>query len=151
MYYFSSALRRNTVLPETPSLTAKKSTVGSVKRNAYSESDQQQQHSAKLPRITLDDEGRTGYDYLETGNLLKAFKNTFFKFCLSVAGEISVELHSSFCVQSFEEYRARRKSFRVAYSDCSSLILCTVETPQVICSYTCSYLGFFFFFHSINT
>ena len=39
-----------------------------------------------------------------------------------------------------------KESFRVAYSHCSSLILCTVETPQVICSYTCSYLGFFFFF-----
>ena len=90
-------------MPETPSLTAKKSTVGSVKRNAYSESDQQQQPSAKLPRITLDDEGRTGYDHLETGNLLKAFKNAFFNFCLSVAGEISVELHPSFCVQSFDK------------------------------------------------
>lgn len=90
-------------MPETPSLTAKKSTVGLVKRNAYSESDQQQQPSAKLPRITLDDEGRTGYDHLETGNLLKAFKNTFFNFCLSVAGEISVEPHSSFCVQSIDK------------------------------------------------
>lgn len=51
-----SASRRNTVLPETPSLTAKKSTVGLLKRNALSEPEQRQQLSAKHPRITIDDE-----------------------------------------------------------------------------------------------
>lgn len=52
------ASRRNTVLPETTTLAAKKSTAGSLKRGPYRAPDEQQ-HVAKHPRITIDDDGKT--------------------------------------------------------------------------------------------
>ncbi|KAL9969199.1 hypothetical protein ACROYT_G021387 [Oculina patagonica] len=50
-----SASRRNTVLPETSSTTAKKSTAGSLKRGPY-KTYEKQQDVAKHPRITIDDD-----------------------------------------------------------------------------------------------
>ncbi|XP_020627343.1 sex comb on midleg-like protein 2 isoform X1 [Orbicella faveolata] len=50
-----SASRRNTVLPETTTVAAKKSTAGSLKRGPYRAHDEQQ-HVAKHPRITIDDD-----------------------------------------------------------------------------------------------
>lgn len=52
------ASRRNTVLPETTTVAAKKSTAGSLKRGPYRAPDEQQ-HVAKHPRITIDDDGKT--------------------------------------------------------------------------------------------
>lgn len=53
------ASRRNTVLPETSSTTAKKSTAGSLKRGPY-KTYEKQQDVAKHPRITIDDDGKEG-------------------------------------------------------------------------------------------
>jgi len=52
-----SAARRNTVLPDTSPVPAKKSTAGSVKRGPY-----KQQQEVKRPRITIDDDDDNGDD-----------------------------------------------------------------------------------------
>ena len=52
------ASRRNTVLPETTIVAAKKSTAGSLKRGPYRAPDEQQPVT-KHPRITIDDDGKT--------------------------------------------------------------------------------------------
>lgn len=58
IWMIDPASRRNTVLPETSSVPAKKSTAGSLKRVPYRAPDEQQPVT-KHPRITIHDDGKT--------------------------------------------------------------------------------------------
>jgi len=59
------ASRRNTVLPETTTVAAKKSTAGSLKRGPY-RAPEEKERVTKHPRITIEDDGKTRFSRLMT-------------------------------------------------------------------------------------